>query len=136
MRTAAGLMLAAVALVACSAGSAGASRALTSLTITFWAEGPDASKPRRWTLRCAPTGGTLPRGAVACRRLGAGGPKLFAPVPPNMVCTEIYGGPQTARVVGKVAGKRIWASFSRTNGCHIDRWERMSPWLLPLGGVK
>jgi len=38
-------------------------------------------------------------------------------------------------VVGKVAGKRVWASFSRTNGCHIARWDRLSPWLLPRGGV-
>ena len=52
-----------------------------------------------------------------------------------MVCTEIYGGPQKARVVGTVAGRRIWATFTRTNGCEIERWSRISPWLVPAGGV-
>jgi Subtilisin inhibitor-like len=134
MRPVAALSLAAIALAASASGSAGTA-AGTSLTITFWAEGPDASQPRRWTLRCSPAGGSHPRAAVACRRLAAGGIALFAPVPPNAVCTEIYGGPQKARVVGKLAGKRIWASVSRTNGCHIARWDRLAPWLLPRGGV-
>lgn len=60
---------------------------------------------------------------------------LFAPVPKNVVCTEIYGGPQKARVTGTVGGNRIWATFTRQNGCQIDRWNRLSPWLLPPGGV-
>ena len=72
-------------------------------------------------------------GARASRagRLAAGGVKLFAPVPRDAVCTEIYGGPQVARVVGRVNGKRVWASFNRANGCHISRWDRLAPWLLP-----
>jgi hypothetical protein len=134
MRLVAALSFAALALAACGSGSAGTA-ARTSLTITFWDEGPDASKPRRWTLRCSPAGGTHPRAAVACRRLAAGGMALFAPVPRGAVCTEIYGGPQTARVVGALDGRRVWASFSRTNGCHIARWDRLAPWLLPRGGV-
>ena len=76
-----------------------------------------------------------PRPAVACRRLAAGGPKLFAPLPPNVVCTQIYGGPQKARVVGTVAGRRVRATFTRTDGCQISRWQALSPWLLPPGGV-
>ena len=88
-----------------------------------------------WTLRCDPARGTLARPARACARLAAGGPKLFAPLPPNAVCTEIYGGPQKARVVGVVDGKRVWSTFTRTNGCQIGRWQRISPWLVPPGGV-
>ena len=60
---------------------------------------------------------------------------LFAPVPKNSVCTEIYGGPQRARVVGTVKGQVVRATFSRTNGCEIARWQRISPWLVPPGGV-
>ena len=60
---------------------------------------------------------------------------MFAPVPKDIVCTEIYGGPQKARVIGTVAGHRIWATFTRENGCQIYRWNRLSPWLLPRGGV-
>ncbi len=61
--------------------------------------------------------------------------KLFAPLRKDMVCTEIYGGPQRARVVGTVDGKRVWATFTRRDGCEIDRWQRISPWLVPPGGV-
>jgi hypothetical protein len=60
---------------------------------------------------------------------------LFAPLPPNAICTEVYGGPQRARVTGMVDGRPVWATFSRSNGCEIARWARVSPWLLPPGGV-
>jgi hypothetical protein len=119
---------------ACASGFSGTSTG-TSLRITYWESGANTGSSTTWTLRCNPPRGSLPRKAVACRRLAAGGPKLFAPLPPNIVCTEIYGGPQKARVVGTVAGKRIWTTFTRTNGCEIGRWNRVSPWLLPPGGV-
>jgi hypothetical protein len=106
----------------------------TSLRIAYW-EGPGDSPDVVWTLRCNPVGGTVSRPGVACRKLAAGGAKLFAPVRPGTLCTEIYGGPQRARVVGVLAGKRIWSTFARTNGCEITRWQRVSPWLLPPGGV-
>jgi len=129
-------LLAALAVAAILSASASAGHSSgTSLTITFWA---DASKPLErwsWTLRCTPTGGSLQRPARACAHLLAGGVKLFAPVPKNAVCTEIYGGPQKARAVGTVSGRPVRATFSRTNGCEIARWQRISPWLVPPGGV-
>lgn len=134
MRVIVALLVAAVALAACTGGSAGTS-STTALKVTYWENGRGTSTPVTWTLRCAPARGTLPRPAVACRRLAAGGPRLFAAVPPDTVCTEIYGGPQVARVVGTVKGKRVWTTFTRVNGCEISRWQRVSPWLLPPGGV-
>jgi len=134
MRGVAVLVLAAAALAASAAGYAGTA-ATTSLTVTFWEDGSRSDDRTSWTLRCNPARGTLPRPGVACRRLAAGGARLFTRVPIDAVCTEIYGGPQVARVVGVVQGKRVWASFSRTNGCQISRWDRLSPWLLPRGGV-
>lgn len=129
------LALASLALVACTSLQAG-TPASTSLRISYWESGSLTSTPDSvWTLRCNPARGTLPRPARACAQLAAGGAKLFAPLPRGIVCTEIYGGPQLARVVGTVAGKRVWATFSRNNGCNIGRWERLSPWLLPPGGV-
>jgi Subtilisin inhibitor-like len=107
----------------------------TAVTVTYWANGPDAGKPVVWTVRCDPAGGTHPRPLVSCRRLETGGWQLFRPTPKNVACTEIYGGPQVARVVGTVAGRRIWVTFSRQDGCAIDRWSRISPWLVPPGGV-
>jgi hypothetical protein len=105
----------------------------TSLTITYRPQGARASDMTTWTLRCNPPAGTLARPARACRRLAAGDARLFAPVPRNAVCTEIYGGPQTARVAGTVAGRRVSAAFNRVNGCEIARWNRLAPWLLPRG---
>jgi len=135
MRGIVGLALATAALAACAAGSAGTPQAATALTVTYWSEGTSKGGPQRWTLRCSPARGTLARPAVACRKLAARGTKLFAPTPRNVACTEIYGGPQVATVVGTVQGRRVWARLSRTNGCEISRWDRLSPWLLPTGGA-
>jgi Subtilisin inhibitor-like len=135
MRSALGLAFAAFALIACAAGAAGTSQGETSLTVVYWANGADTATPERWTLRCNPPRGTLPRPAVACRRLAADGRKLIAHVGGGQACTQIWGGPQTARVIGRVLGERVWASFSRADGCQISRWQRVSPWLLPPGGV-
>ena len=68
-------------------------------------------------------------------RVTKGGWRLFAPVAKNAVCTEIYGGPQVALVVGVVQGRRVWAKLQQRNGCEIERWTRVSPWLLPAGGT-
>ena len=122
--------------VAAAATASAATTATTALRVTY---GEDVAKPNEsitWTLRCNPARGSLPRPARACARLAAGGARLFARLPRNIVCTEIYGGPQRARVVGTVNGRRIFATFARSNGCEIDRWQRISPWLVPAGGVR
>jgi hypothetical protein len=107
----------------------------SSLRITYWEDAARPSVKVTWTLRCNPPRGSHPRPALACRRVAAAGPKLFAPLRKDVACTEIYGGPQKARVVGILAGKRIWATFTRTDGCQIARWSRIAPWLVPRGGV-
>ena len=134
MRAQVGLFVTAGALFACAVALAGTPPG-TSLRVTYWEDSANPNASVTWTLRCSPPRGSLPRPAIACRRLASGGSKLFAPLPRDIVCTEIYGGPQKARVVGTVAGKRIWATFRRANGCEIGRWNRVSPWLLPPGGV-
>ncbi len=132
------IIAAAVAAGAVSVAVAGGatSTSHTALTITFWEDGQRTSDPDVWTLRCDPARGTHPRPAVACRRLETGGWKLVAPVGASAICTEIYGGPQVARIVGSLEGRKVWARFTRTNGCHISRWDKLTPWLLPAGGVR
>jgi hypothetical protein len=103
--------------------------ATTSLHITVWPHGLQGSK-RSWTLTCAPTGGTLPHATTACRRLA----KLahpFRAVPRAAACTAIFGGPQVARVTGRLRGARVRASFNRRDGCEVTRWNRVR-FLFPV----
>lgn len=97
--------------------------ALAALTITFLPG--DGAPAHHWTLRCGPAGGTLPQAAAACRKL-AQLEAPFAPVPADAVCSQIYGGPQTARVRGTFRGRRVDARFNRRNGCEIARWNRVA----------
>jgi Subtilisin inhibitor-like len=97
--------------------------ASAELKITAWPKGRGTAGVKRWTLRCGPAGGSLPNAARACRSL-ASLKNRFAPVPKGVACTEIYGGPAEAVVSGRYASRRVWARFSRTDGCQIDRWER------------
>jgi hypothetical protein len=104
--------------------------ASTSLNITVWPNGVDQPGKKTYTLRCAPLGGTLPRRTEACAKLA----RLnhpFAPTPKNVVCTELYGGPQEALVTGRLRGYSVRASFSRKNGCEIARWNRIR-YLFPV----
>lgn len=121
--------------VGVAAGGAATAAKKVSLTITYW---PDEQAPgtyERWTLRCSPVGGTLPNRIRACSRLSRLPLASFAQVPKDVVCTQIYGGPQKAVVKGSIGSARIWSSFRRRNGCEIERWNRFSPWLFPAGGA-
>jgi hypothetical protein len=44
---------------------------------------------------------------------------------PGRMCTEIYGGPQHARIEGTVAGERVDVEIARSDGCGIDDWSRL-----------
>jgi hypothetical protein len=104
------------------------------LTITVDASGSGATQT--WTLTCDPPGGDHPDPAWACEALEqAGGVAAFDPVPRTAVCTEIYGGPQTAHVEGTVDGTPVNADFSRTNGCEINRWDALRAVLGDVAGA-
>jgi Subtilisin inhibitor-like len=97
--------------------------AATSLSI---AVSPTGSAPwRHATLTCAPAGGTLAHAAAACAKLDAMRAP-FAPVRKGVACTQIYGGPDVARVTGTFRGRKIWAVFRRRNGCEIARWNAVA----------
>jgi hypothetical protein len=119
-----GLVLAAL-VGASSSESSAVSAAKVDLRIVLWPEGKQkADRPLRWTLRCRPGGGTLPRRERACERMLA----LRSPfrgVPKNTACTQIYGGPQVAEVRGAFRGRPVAARFNRTDGCQIERWNRL-----------
>jgi hypothetical protein len=96
----------------------------TSLNITVWPNGEGELPKRTYTLRCNPVGGTLPQRAAACTKL-ARLSRPFAPVPKDLACTQIYGGPQEALVTGRFRGHPVRARFNRKDGCEISRWNRV-----------
>jgi hypothetical protein len=90
----------------------------------------DGSPVERWTLVCGDAaGGDHPDVRAACdnlRRLT----DPFAPIPADAVCTEQYGGPQTARVTGRWAGQPVDLALSRSDGCRMAQWDSLVP-LVP-----
>ena len=101
------------------------------LTVTVRNAG--GGKDGTFELYCHPGGGTHPDAGRACAALDRGthwGKDTFAPVPDDSLCTMQYGGPATAHVTGTWAGRPVEATYDRSNGCEIGRWDRMVP-LLP-----
>ena len=99
----------------------------TDLTIVV----DDNGKTETWTLTCDPAGGTHPHPDAACSALAAKGRIAMPPVAKDVMCTQIYGGPQTAKITGTWRGEPVSASFSRHNGCEISRWKALEG-LLPV----
>ncbi|MEV8565670.1 SSI family serine proteinase inhibitor [Streptomyces sp. NPDC051322] len=88
-----------------------------------------------YQLQCGPDGatGTHRSPQEACDRLAAlaaDGEQPFAPVPKGLMCTMQYGGPATAHITGTWQGQPVDATFRRTNGCEISRWNNLVP-VLP-----
>lgn len=96
----------------------------TDLTISV---APEAGAlPRIWELRCDPATGTHPDPRAACAFLDQQADARrdpFAPVPGDVACTEIYGGPGVAAVEGRWRGRPVAATFTLTDGCQIARWQ-------------
>ncbi len=79
--------------------------------------------PKRWTLRCDPTGGTHPDAKAACRALLAA-KNPFAPIPRGIMCPMIVVGPQKATISGTYFGQHVESDFSQA-GCEAARWAKL-----------
>jgi hypothetical protein len=55
-----------------------------------------------------------------------------AELPPDAACTQIYGGPDTLDVHGKIDGELVDTRLSRSDGCQIERFDRFVPVLKAL----
>ena len=142
-RTAAPVLLLPFLLLAACGGDGGTSAAgsaapasppASSATASGPADGelvvelvPDAGEPAQThRLTCAgQPGGDLPDPAAACAQLD-GQPDPFAELSADTMCTQLYGGPQTAHVTGRWAGEQVDLQLSRTDGCRIAQWDRLS----------
>jgi hypothetical protein len=96
----------------------------TNMQITVWPTGHHGPA-MRWTLRCFPTGGTLPGRSSACRKL-LWLERPFPAVPAGVICLRADSASALARVRGRVRGRRVWATLRRTDRCQIARWQRVS----------
>ncbi|WP_299957735.1 SSI family serine proteinase inhibitor [uncultured Modestobacter sp.] len=90
----------------------------------------DGGSAETRTLTCEPEpGGTYADPAAVCDHL-QGLEDPFAPLPADQMCTQQFGGPQTATVTGRWAGEPVDLQLDRTDGCAIAQWDRLGP-LLP-----
>lgn len=90
-------------------------------------EASDGAATSRVTLTCDPPGGSHPNPAAACSGLDD---QSFVPLPTGSVCTQVFGGPQTATVRGTYRGKPVSLDLARSDGCLIAQWDRLGA-LLP-----
>ena len=87
----------------------------------------DGSAPVTWTLTCVGfVEGSHPQAQAACDHL-AGLERPFAPLPDDVVCSQQYGGPETARVLGRWGGEPVELDLSRVDGCRIAQWDSLVP---------
>ncbi|WP_328537900.1 SSI family serine proteinase inhibitor [Streptomyces sp. NBC_00344] len=126
--------LAALPGIASADGPQPAGQATDQLTVTVQDAGDRAADGTR-RLECGASGatGTHRSPQEACDRLAAlaaDGKEPFEPVPSGMMCTMQYGGSATAHITGTWQGRPVDATFRRTNGCEIARWNNLEP-LLP-----
>ncbi|GAA2087233.1 hypothetical protein GCM10009801_50090 [Streptomyces albiaxialis] len=108
------------------------------LTVTVAHTG-DPALDGTYELYCHPAAGDHPDPRAACARLDKAtgwGKDPFAPVPPNTPCTKQYGGPATAHVTGRWAGRPVDARYDRTDGCEISRWNDLEPFLPATNSVR
>ncbi len=68
-----------------------------------------------------------------CRRLG--GLKGFLTSPParGRACAEVFGGPERARISGRIDGRRVDRRLARADACQIDDWDRVDVLLPDVG---
>lgn len=67
---------------------------------------------------------------AACRRARRIATFLATRPSSKRICTQIYGGPQRARITGTIGQRRIDRRFKRTDGCEIGDWQNAVP-LVP-----
>ncbi len=118
------IALACLLVAGCGGGEEGEDRPsapapATALTVTVWPEGRGGPAHERRVV-CP--------GAPVCGQLSV---QALAPVPSNMACTAIYGGPSVARVRGTLRGEPVDVRFSLEDGCQIARWEQNQELLGP-----
>ena len=122
MRLVAAACLLVLPLASCGGGGASSSGGGTELEVTVWPGGRGGPSTSH-KITCP--------GDERCDRLRALPARVFAPGPAGIGCTQIYGGPDVAEVRGTIDGRKVDATFKRTDGCEINRWNQVTFLLAP-----
>ena len=138
LRTAAALAAAAaiVALPACGEGDDStattspapppAAEGGTDVIVTLDVDGKGGEPPQQQVVTCP--GGDKD----VCDAIADLPPDPAAEVPPGSACTQIYGGPDTLVLQGRINGEPVDGRLSRGDGCEIERFDRFVPMLQAL----
>lgn len=102
----------------------------TALELTLDADGPGGEKATTATVDCPDP--PRPGPDELCGKALLLDPEDFEPVPADAACTELYGGPDTLTVTGTVDGEAVDGTFTRENGCEVDRFDNWSAVLHEL----
>lgn len=117
-----------------SSGAPAPSSAMADDELLLVLDRGNGTEPERYTVSCdgAPDG-DHPDVSAACSHL-APLVEPFAALPSELACTQIYGGPETARITGRWNAADVDLEVSRTNGCLIAQWDSLGPLLPPVDG--
>jgi hypothetical protein len=101
--------------------AAGTSGTLARVVVTVDDDGAHgAGKPRELKLDCA-----KPTDSQACGAVAGVSAADLREVPKDVACTQVYGGPEEATIKGTIRGEDVDATFTRTDGCQVSRWNRV-----------
>jgi hypothetical protein len=111
----------------------------TNAMLTITLQQDASAEPVQYVLECVDgvpgPASTLPGAEAACARVGELGADFFTARPDkDVICTQQYGGPQTAGIIGEIDGTSVLAAFALTDGCEISRWDAVRDILGAPGG--
>ena len=69
---------------------------------------------------------------AVCRAVAEIDVEALEPASPDTACTEIFGGPDTLSLEGRIEGNDVDVDLNRTNGCEIERFDAAVPLLQAL----
>src|SRR4051794_11371565 len=108
--------------------AAGTTGVLANLVVTVDDDGAHgAAKPRELRLDCA-----KPSDSAACGAAAGVSAADLRETADDVACTQIYGGPEQATIKGTIRGDRVDATFARSDGCEITRWNRVKALLAEV----
>jgi LysM repeat protein len=125
--------LALVLLAACGSGS-GNSQAATRLEVDATTGSATVLRPSEATLECdgtaTATGFLRDRAGPACAAVRDKAiERVAAAQVSGRPCSQVYGGPQHARIKGTIDRRRVDLTVNRTDSCGTADWQTLEPLL-------